>query len=70
MLAQTLKALEDDGLVDRKVLAVMPPNVEYRLTEPGAAVAAKVVELIDALYLSMGGAGPRTQAGRAVPSAN
>lgn len=54
MLSQTLQALEEDGLVNRKVLAVMPPSVEYGLTEQGARVAAKVVELIDALYLSMG----------------
>lgn len=50
MLSQTLQELERDGLVNRTVLGVMPPSVEYRLTEPGGAVAAKVVELIEELY--------------------
>lgn len=53
MLSQTLQALEHDDLVSRTVLAVMPPKVEYRLTERGSAVADKVVALIEALYLNM-----------------
>ncbi|HET8986339.1 MAG TPA: winged helix-turn-helix transcriptional regulator [Trueperaceae bacterium] len=53
MLAQTLQALEADKLVDRTVLGVMPPSVEYALTLSGTAVAAKVVELIEVLYASM-----------------
>lgn len=53
MLAQTLQALEADKLVSRTVLGVMPPSVEYSLTPSGAIVATKVVELIEALYLSM-----------------
>src|SRR5690606_37355572 len=53
MLSQTLQDLERDGLVDRTVLSVMPPSVEYRLTEPGETVAVKVVELIEVLYESM-----------------
>ncbi|MFC7533300.1 winged helix-turn-helix transcriptional regulator [Actinoplanes sp. GCM10030250] len=47
MLAQTLQALERDGLVRRDVHATIPPRVEYSLTELGERVAAKLVELIE-----------------------
>lgn len=35
MLAQTLRELERDGLVQREVFPVIPPHVEYSLTELG-----------------------------------
>lgn len=35
MLIQTLRNLERDGLVGRKVYAVVPPKVEYYLTPLG-----------------------------------
>ena len=38
MLSKQLKELEADGIVNRKVIQIMPPNVEYSLTEFGLSV--------------------------------
>lgn len=35
VLTQNLKDLESDGIVKRKVYPVVPPKVEYSLTEKG-----------------------------------
>lgn len=35
MLSQQLKELGESGLVDRKLYPVVPPHVEYSLTEKG-----------------------------------
>ncbi|MRK00899.1 transcriptional regulator [Aeromicrobium sp. S22] len=50
MLSQTLKALEGDGLVDRRVHSTLPPHVEYVLTAAGQQVAEAVQALIVSLY--------------------
>jgi DNA-binding HxlR family transcriptional regulator len=47
MLAQTLQALERDGFVRREVLAVMPPSVNYSLTELGESTADHLLALIE-----------------------
>ncbi|MFI1995738.1 winged helix-turn-helix transcriptional regulator [Actinoplanes sp. NPDC020271] len=53
MLAQTLQALERDGLVRREVQATIPPRVEYSLTPLGERVAGKLKELIELLESEM-----------------
>ena len=45
MLTQTLRGLERDGLVSRRVFATIPPKVEYSLTPLGRTLI-KVLEQI------------------------
>jgi DNA-binding HxlR family transcriptional regulator len=47
MLAQTLQTLERDGLVHRYQHPVMPPRVDYSLTERGRELAARLLPLLD-----------------------
>ena len=47
MLAQTLQALEADGLLLRKVYPTIPPKVEYSLTKIGGEAAQHVRTLTD-----------------------
>jgi DNA-binding HxlR family transcriptional regulator len=42
VLTQTLRALERDGLVDRTVFAVVPPRVDYRLTDLGRSLVEPI----------------------------
>src|SRR5580658_5996549 len=45
MLTVTLRSLEADGLVSRKMYAVIPPRVEYELTEMGQSLLPLVQAL-------------------------
>jgi DNA-binding HxlR family transcriptional regulator len=47
MLAQTLRILEADGLVHRDARPVVPPHVEYSLTERGSELGERMVPLMD-----------------------
>jgi DNA-binding HxlR family transcriptional regulator len=47
MLAQTLRGLERDGYVTRKVHPTVPPKVEYTLTALGRSLLQKVEPLIE-----------------------
>lgn len=40
MLTQTLRQMERDGMVTRTVHPVIPPHVEYKLTNLGAGLSA------------------------------
>ncbi|GHC49730.1 winged helix-turn-helix transcriptional regulator [Streptomyces cinnamoneus] len=49
MLAQTLQALERDGLVHREAQQTNPPRVDYRLTPLGRETADRLLGLIELL---------------------
>jgi len=47
MLASTLRTLEADGFVHRAAQAVIPPRVDYSLTERGHELAQHLLPLMD-----------------------
>ena len=47
MLSSTLRTLEADGLVSRKVYPEVPPKVEYSLTETGLSLVLFIVQLTE-----------------------
>lgn len=47
MLAQTLRTLERDGFVHRDAQPVIPPRVDYSLTDRGRELAALLIPLMD-----------------------
>ena len=47
VLTETLKSLEADGLISRKLYAEIPPKVEYSLTELGKSLMPLLGNLIE-----------------------
>ena len=66
MLAQSLQTLERDGWVHREVRSAIPPHVEYRLTEDGAALVPHLLGLISFVEARM----PAVHASRAAADAS
>ncbi|UUN30874.1 helix-turn-helix domain-containing protein [Streptomyces sp. FIT100] len=54
MLTQNLRMLERNGLVDRRVHPVVPPRVEYTLTEPGRALRVTIDGMCDWTHRYLG----------------
>ncbi|MDB1090169.1 helix-turn-helix domain-containing protein [Streptomyces sp. ACA25] len=54
MLTQNLRMLERNGLVERTVYPVVPPRVEYTLTEPGQALRVTIDGLCDWTHRYLG----------------
>ncbi len=46
MLTQSLRDLQRDGLVARRVYPIVPPSVDYRLTELGRSLIEPPAGLI------------------------
>lgn len=46
VLSGTLRTLEADDIVSRKVYPVVPPKVEYRLTDTGMSLIPIINELV------------------------
>lgn len=55
MLTVTLRALEADGLVDRRIYPEVPPRVEYELTERGRSLIPYVEGLVNWALANMTG---------------
>lgn len=54
MLTQSLRLLEEDGLVHRTAHQVVPPHVDYDLTPMGREVAQKVLALAQCIEGNLG----------------
>ena len=50
MLTSTLRGLEADGLVSRKVFPEVPPRVEYSLTDRAQSLMPLIHQLMDWAY--------------------
>lgn len=55
VLSGTLKTLEADDLIDRKVYAQVPPKVEYTLTDTGKSLIPLIMQLTEWALKNMKG---------------
>lgn len=55
MLTETLRQLEQDGMLVRKSFDTVPPHVEYSLTPYGMQAAEKIHSLVDWLEDNLAG---------------
>jgi DNA-binding HxlR family transcriptional regulator len=53
MLIQTLRNLERDGLISRKVYPVVPPKVEYRISPLGDSLAPILNAIVDWSHVNL-----------------
>ena len=60
MLAQTLRTLEQDGLVHREAQPTIPPRVDYSLTPAGDEVVEILFPLIEWTVAQAGSEPPAT----------
>ena len=47
MLSKQLKELENDGIIKRKVYSVIPPKVEYSLTDTGNSLNPVIKSILE-----------------------
>jgi len=47
MLTQQLRELEDDGIINRKIYAEIPPKVEYTITEFGMTLSPILLSMAE-----------------------
>lgn len=53
VLSSTLKTLEADALITRKIYPTVPPKVEYRLTEIGRSLVPLIAQLTEWAQMNM-----------------
>ncbi|MFI9462068.1 winged helix-turn-helix transcriptional regulator [Streptomyces xiamenensis] len=68
MLAQTLRALVQDGLVWREVEPTTPPQVTYGLTEFGRDIGEPLTELFDRITQRLAAGDSAVAAGGETPA--
>ena len=66
MLAQTLRTLEADGLVLREQRPVIPPHVDYSLTDRGRELSVLLLPLMEWVIANSAAAGDPAGAARPV----